>query len=63
MSTVRVWRRRLFCGLILGELLLSIRIMSVGNTDVQQDFSKVEIQTTSLGSGPAMLRGAGGNLG
>ena len=29
----------------------------------QSDFSKVEIRTTSLGSGLAMLEGSGGNLG
>ncbi|HEB88779.1 MAG TPA: hypothetical protein ENI85_04340, partial [Deltaproteobacteria bacterium] len=29
----------------------------------QRDFSKVEIETTRLGSGIAMLTGAGGNIG
>jgi len=42
---------------------LSVGNMSVGNASAQQDFSKVEIQTTSLGSGLAMLQGSGGNLG
>jgi glyoxylase-like metal-dependent hydrolase (beta-lactamase superfamily II) len=31
--------------------------------EAQQDFSKVEIKTTDLGSGLAMLEGAGGNIG
>lgn len=63
MSSDRVWRRWFLDGLIASGLLLSVGNMSVGNASAQQDFSKVEIQTTSLGSGLAMLQGSGGNLG
>ena len=38
-------------------------LVSASGVTAQQDFSKVEIRTTLLGSGIAMLEGAGGNLG
>jgi len=38
-------------------------IVSPITAAAQQDFSKVEIKTTDLGSGLAMLQGAGGNIG
>lgn len=58
MNLDRLGRRWLLDGLIIGGILLS-----VGAASAQQDFSKVEIQATSLGSGLTMLQGAGGNLG
>jgi hypothetical protein len=42
---------------LLGMLLAPLIVVA------QQDFSKVEIRTTPLGQGIAMLAGAGGNLG
>jgi glyoxylase-like metal-dependent hydrolase (beta-lactamase superfamily II) len=47
-------------GVVLTAVFSMIRPVAVA---AQQDFSKVEIQTTDLGSGLAMLQGAGGNLG
>ncbi len=42
------------------SLCLSMAPMPIA---AQQDFSKVEIRTTDLGGGLAMLQGAGGNIG
>jgi cyclase len=47
-------------GIALMALLLIAWPFTVA---AQQDFSKVEIKTTDLGSGLAMLQGAGGNIG
>ena len=51
-----------FCarGAALTVVFLSIWPFAVS---AQQDFSKVEIKTIDLGSGLAMLQGAGGNIG
>jgi len=51
-------RRRVAAGLLVGAAL-SIATAATA----QQDFSKVEITTVDLGSGLAMLQGAGGNIG
>ena len=58
MNLDRSGRQWLLDGLIIGGIF-----MSVGAASAQQDFSRVEIQATSLGSGLSMLQGAGGNLG
>ena len=47
-------------GVVLTAVFSMIRPVAVA---AQQDFSKVEIKTTDLGSGLAMLQGAGGNIG
>jgi len=44
-------------------LVLAGILGAAGVAEAQRDFSGVEIQTTSLGDGLAMLQGAGGNLG
>jgi hypothetical protein len=43
--------------------VLSILLLMPTVVIAQQDFSKVEIKTTDLGDGLAMLQGAGGNIG
>ena len=51
--------------LSLGLMTLSFALMTLSPTVAlaQRDFSKVEITTTPLGHGLAMLQGAGGNIG
>lgn len=44
-------------------LVTSVCLAAAGTASAQQDFSKVEIKTTDLGAGLAMLQGAGGNIG
>jgi len=51
--------QRLHAVLILGL----VGILGAFSASAQQDFSKVEITTTELGDGLAMLQGAGGNIG
>jgi glyoxylase-like metal-dependent hydrolase (beta-lactamase superfamily II) len=57
-------RRCRALGIELGAVLMAVfsMIWSVA-VAAQQDFSKVEIKTIDLGSGLAMLQGAGGNIG
>jgi cyclase len=48
----------------LGVALMAVAfLVSPFTAAAQQNFSKVEIKTTDLGSGLAMLQGAGGNIG
>jgi len=56
---VRQGRRRILC---VGIVVAMLGLQGLPSF-AQQDFSKVEIETTRLGSGLAMLVGAGGNLG
>jgi cyclase len=44
-------------------MMAVVFVVSPITAAAQQDFSKVEIKTTDLGSGLAMLQGAGGNIG
>lgn len=48
---------------VVRSVVLLGALLSGTTVSAQQDFSKVEIRTTSLGQGVAMLAGAGGNLG
>jgi cyclase len=61
MGRVRAFRAlAIGLGVVLPAVFSMIRPVAVA---AQQDFSKVEIKTTDLGSGLAMLQGAGGNIG
>jgi len=52
------------CAYVLCVAMTAVAfIVSPITAAAQQDFSKVEIKTTDLGSGLAMLQGAGGNIG
>ena len=62
---IRGWTRRcgaLGIGLGMAVMVVVSMIWPVA-VAAQQDFSKVEIKTIDLGSGLAMLQGAGGNIG